>query len=185
LLIGGGDRSLGETGQRGVSFSSEVMDSFRGTGARMELESEVDGCSLGVAAAESTLCCAAAEGGLLRLLGRDGLTSLALFFLDLPPDVRGTFDLSEGLTGDDSLEGSGEFAADEVRFACSLFVDGTEDVESRRADEEVEGSRLDLGTAVTGVILSESAGSVVSWTVPVMEEKGLSSMVALALGFWV
>ena len=83
--------------------------------------SGVAGCSVGVAAVDSALCCAAADGGLVLVLaGREGLTSLALFFLDLPgPDGRAVVevvDLSAGRTGDPSLEGIGEFVADGDRF---------------------------------------------------------------------
>lgn len=33
LLMGGGDLSLGDIGQRGVSLSSDVREGFRGIGA--------------------------------------------------------------------------------------------------------------------------------------------------------
>lgn len=62
LVIGGGDRSLGDTGHRGASLISDVMEAFWGTGARIE-GSDWVGCRVGIEAAESALCVAAAEGG--------------------------------------------------------------------------------------------------------------------------
>lgn len=116
LLIGGGERSLGDIGQRGVSFSSAVTDSFCGTGALI-VSSDVVGYSIGVVEADRALCCAAADGGLVLLLaGREGLTSFTLFFLDLPGPVDLVVDeevFSAGRFGDPSLE----LAADADRFA--------------------------------------------------------------------
>jgi len=175
LLTGGGDRSLGDIGQRGVSLGSDVTDAFCATGARIKVGSEAAGCSLGIAAVESALCCAAAEGGLIA--ERAGLTSFALFFLDLPgPDVRGIMDLSEGLTGDDSREGKGEFVADVARFDWSLFVDGTEDVDGIDAGAGADSLAFEV---VAGVV--ESIGSAVSCAVSEMDRKSLSSMVAFIL----
>lgn len=62
LFIGGGDLSLGDTGHRGASLISEVMDGFWGTGALIA-GSDCEGCRAGIDAAESALCVAAAEGG--------------------------------------------------------------------------------------------------------------------------
>lgn len=59
---------------------------------------------------------------------REGLTSCTLFFLERPPADRAVDEvdllLSEGRTGDDSLEGKGLFAADGVgvRLGWSFFV---------------------------------------------------------------
>lgn len=121
LVMGGGERSLGDTGQRGVSFSSGVTEDFWGVGARM-LVSDRLGCRLGMEVADSALWVAAAEGGLLD--GRDGLTSCALFFLARPgPDKRvERTGLVVGLTGEGSREGIGEFAADGVRLGRDFFV---------------------------------------------------------------
>lgn len=119
LLTGGGDRSLGDTGQRGVSLISDVTKGFWGIGALI-VESDVTGCKFGVVAADNALWVAAADGGLVVVLvDREGLRSCVLFFLDLPgPAVErlDVFDLFCGLIGDDSLEGTGELAADVFRF---------------------------------------------------------------------
>jgi hypothetical protein len=59
---------------------------------------------------------------------REGLTSCTLFFLERPPADRAVDELglllSEGRTGDDSLEGNGLFAADGVgvRLGGGFFV---------------------------------------------------------------
>jgi hypothetical protein len=168
LLTGGGDRSLGDIGQRGVSLSSDVTDSFCGTGALIT-GSDVVGCSLGVVAADRALCCAAADGGLVLLAEREGLTSLRLFFLDLPgPDERvaEADALTSGRTGDPSREGIGEFAAEAERFVgWSLFVVGIED------DLDV----VDVGWSL-GTVAVVSEGSEVC-AEPVIEVKGLSSIV--------
>jgi hypothetical protein len=74
--------------------------------------------------------------------------------------------LSVGLTGDDSREGLGEFAADD-RLVGNFF----EDVDELRTGLDVEGA-CSLGATVFN-----SAGSAVSWVGPVMDVKGLSSMV--------
>jgi hypothetical protein len=76
LWIGGGDRSLGDIGQRGGSLSSVGAGGFCGVGALI-VGSDETGCKAGVTIADSVLCCAAAEGGLLLVLpALDGLTSL-------------------------------------------------------------------------------------------------------------
>lgn len=139
LLEGGGERSRGDTGHRGVSLSSDVTDNFWATCEWMEDGSNTAGCNLGIEAADSARCCAAAEGGFVfALADRDGLTSLALFFLERPgPADRAVTDLSEGRTGDDSLEGSGELFAEVARLACSLFV-----CESRREELDSGGPPL-------------------------------------------
>jgi hypothetical protein len=49
---GGGDRSLGDIGQRGVSRISGIVEGFWGTGAFI-VESEVVGCSVGVDGADN------------------------------------------------------------------------------------------------------------------------------------
>lgn len=89
------------------------------------VESDVAGCRIGVVAADRALCCAAADGGLVLVLAeREGLTSVALFFRDLPGPVDRDVGFSGGRTGDDSLEGSGELLAEVDRLGCSccLFV---------------------------------------------------------------
>jgi hypothetical protein len=140
LLTGGGERSLGDTGQRGVSLISEVTESFWGTGAFIVLSEEA-GWRVGIEAADNALCWAAAEGGfVLVLVARDGLTSWELFFLDRPGPVVERADepvLRAGRLGDDSLEGLGELAADGVRFGSSFFVGGNEDVDVSRASFDV------------------------------------------------
>jgi len=175
LLIGGGDRSRGETGQRGVSLMSEVRDSFWGTGAFI-VESDEAGWRVGIEAADSALCWAAAEGGFVLVLAeRDGLTSWVLFFLDRPGPVADRAELpvlSDGRFGDDSRDGLGEFAAEGVRFGSSFFVGGIEDVEVSRAGFEMFGAAV-CSLAGDAVM---STGSVVSWVVPAIGVKDLSSM---------
>jgi hypothetical protein len=140
LLIGGGDRSLGDMGQRGVSLISDVTMDFWGPGA-LTVESDTAGYKLGVVAADSALCVAAAEGGLAVVLAdREGLRSGVLFFLDLPgPAVERleVFDLTCGLIGEDSLEGTGELAADVFRFGWKFFVVATDEFDDSREGFEV------------------------------------------------
>ena len=112
--MGGGDLSLGDTGHRGDSLSSDVASSFWGTGA-FSVGSDIAGWRFGVVAADNTLCCAAEDGGLL-LAGREGLTSLTLLVLDLPGPVERDTAWSGGRTGDDSLDGKGEVLAEADRF---------------------------------------------------------------------
>lgn len=84
LLTGGGDRSLGETGQRNVSLLSTGTEGFWAIGALI-VGPDSTGCSLGVCAIDNALLVAAAEGGLAGVLfGREGLRSCVLLFLDLP-----------------------------------------------------------------------------------------------------
>lgn len=74
LLTGGGDLSRGETGHRGGSLGSAVVDGFWGVGALM-VESDGVGFRVGVVDVERARCCV--EGLLLFVLAaRDGLTSL-------------------------------------------------------------------------------------------------------------
>lgn len=73
FVRGGGDRSLGDIGQRGVSRISGLVEGFWGTGAFI-VESELEGCRVGVDAADNARCVAAAEGG-LEVTERAGLTS--------------------------------------------------------------------------------------------------------------
>jgi len=173
---GGGDRNLGDVGQRGVSLgSSEVIDGFWGAAALVG-GSEVAGFKLGIEATDSARCCAAADGGLVfALVDRDGMVSFALFFLDLP--VRVVVALVPGLTGDDSLEGTGEFVADAVRVGRSRFV----------FKEDVDESRVSLGVAeIKGSLEgseAESLGSEVCWFRPEREVDDLSAIVAVLCGF--
>jgi hypothetical protein len=110
----------------------------------------------------------------LVLVERDGLTSCALFFLDRPGPVVERAEavvLRDGLLGDDSREGLGEFAADGVRFGSNFFVGGFEDVEVSRAGLDAFAAVCSLpGAAVISV------GSAVSCVAPDMGVKGLSSM---------
>jgi hypothetical protein len=76
--------------------------------------------------------------------------------------------LSVGLTGEESREGLGELVADDARLVGNFFVDVDE---SRSGLDVVEGA---CSLAVTAVV---SLGSAVSCVAPVMEVKGLSSMV--------
>ena len=62
FIIGGGDLSLGDTGQRWPSLISDEAGGFCGIGARM-VGSDGPGCRVGVDVAERALCVAAAEGG--------------------------------------------------------------------------------------------------------------------------
>jgi hypothetical protein len=97
--------------------------------------SEETGCKVGIAAADNGLCVAAAEGGFVVVLAvRDGLTSCVLFFLDRlgPAALAEVLDFCGGLTGDDSLEGIGEFVADMARLGSGFFVVGIEDVDVSR-----------------------------------------------------
>ena len=142
------------------------------------MASEGTGCKLGVDAADNALWVAAADGGLVGVLvDREGLVSWVLFFLDLPGpavervDVLG---LTCGLIGDDSLEGTGELAADVFRLSWSFFVavvvvtDGVDGV----ADGGGSGTTTDEPAAVVS-----SRGSSVSCGAPEMETKALSSIV--------
>jgi hypothetical protein len=176
-LMGGGERSLGDTGQRGVSLRSEVTEGFWGTGAFM-VESEEAGWRVGIEAADNALCWAAAEGGfVLALAERDGLTSWVLFFRDRPGPVVERVEvavLRDGRLGDDSLDGLGEFAADGVRFGSSFFVGGMEDVEVSRAGFDVFTPAAAGCSLAGGAVMS--TGSAVSWVAPAMGVKGLSSM---------
>ena len=54
VFVGGGDLSLGDMGQRGVSLISEVIDGFCATGARM-MGSDTPGCKVGIDAADRAL----------------------------------------------------------------------------------------------------------------------------------
>jgi hypothetical protein len=83
--------------------------------------------------------------------------------------------LSVGLTGEESREGLGEFAADDARLVGNFFVDVDE---SRTGLDVVEGA---CSLAATTVV---SLGSAVSCVAPVMEVKGLSSMVVAVLRRW-
>jgi hypothetical protein len=160
LVTGGGDRNLGETGQRGVSLMSEGREGFCGAGAFIVVSKET-GCKVGVVAADSALCWAAADGGFVLVLAeRTGLTSWLLFFLDrLEPVERADVPvLRAGRFGDDSLEGLGELAADGVRLGGSFFVGAIEDVDVSRAGFDVLTGVCSLaGVAVT---LTGSAGWV-------------------------
>jgi hypothetical protein len=137
--------------------------------------SEAAGWRAGMDAADNALCWAAADGGFVLVLAeRDGLTSWVLFFLDRPGPVverAEVLDLSDGLLGDDSREGFGEFAADGVRFGSNFFVGGTEDVDVSREGLDVLAAVCSLpGAAVV------SMGSAVSIVAPDMGVKGMSSM---------
>jgi len=119
LLTGGGDRSLGDTGHRGVSLISDVWGGFWGAGA-LRVGSEATGGKLGVEATDSALCVAAADRGLVDVLAdREGLISWELFFLALPGPVTErleVFALGCGRIGELSLDGIGELVVDGVRF---------------------------------------------------------------------
>lgn len=168
-MSGGGDRSLGDIGQRGVSRISGLVEDFWGTGAFI-VESEAVGCRGGIDAADNARWVAAAEGGFgVEVVERAGLTSCELFFLDRPGpfDVRPeVVDFRVGLFGDASREAAGEFAADFACFVCSFFVAGSEDVDELR-----------VGLEAFDVCSVMSTGSAVSFAVPENELKDLSSMV--------
>jgi hypothetical protein len=177
-LEGGGDRSLGDTGQRGASLISDVRRSFWGVGAVMV--SEGTGCKLGVVTADNALWVAAADGGLVGVLvDREGLVSCVLFFLDLPgPAVERVevVGLTCGLIGDDSLEGTGELAVEVFRFDWSFFVVVTDDVDGSRAGFGVVGGGGGR-TMEEPAAVASSIGSAVSCGAPEMEVKALSSIV--------
>jgi hypothetical protein len=174
LLTGGGERSLGDTGQRGVSLISVVTEGFCGTGAFI-VASEEAGWRVGIEAADNALCWAAAEGGFVLVLAeRDGLRSWVLFFLDRPGPAVERAEvpvLSAGRFGDDSLEGLGELAVDGVRFGSNFFVGGIEDVDVSRAGFELLAAVWSpAGAAVM------STGSAVCCVAPEIGVKDLSSM---------
>lgn len=133
LWIGGGDLSLGDVGQRGVSLDSGGCEGFCGTGALM-VGSERLGYKVGMDEVVSALWEAAAKGGLLALAidARDGLTSLELFFRDRVVVVVvvvegrvgriGGFCLAAGRTGEGSREGIGELVAERPLLGCSLVI---------------------------------------------------------------
>lgn len=176
MPTGGGDRSLGDVGQRGVSLgSSEVMDGFWGAAALVG-GSDVAGFKLGIEATESARCCAAAESGLVfALVDRVGTTSFALFFRDLP--VRVVAVLVPGLTGDDSLEGTGELLAEAARAGKSRLV-VKEDVDESRLNLGVTAVEASLEGAEVVVLLS----SEVCWLKPASEVDDLSAIVAVLYG---
>jgi hypothetical protein len=182
-MMGGGDRNLGDTGQRGVSLISGIAEGLRGTGALI-VGSEVAGCKDGIDAADSARRVAAAEGGLVFVLAeRDGLTSCELFFLDRLGPVADravvvVFDLSDGRTGEDSREGFGELVADVARVVCNLFVASREEVdESRAVGLQSPGTGWSLPAADVDVW----AGSVGSW-VALKMGVDLSSIVTFFFG---
>jgi hypothetical protein len=74
--MGGGERNLGDIGQRGPSLSSVVTEGFRGVGVIID-GSDVTACKCGMDVADNALCVAAADGGLVVLIlaEREGLTS--------------------------------------------------------------------------------------------------------------
>lgn len=75
-MTGGGERSLGDIGQRGPSLSSVATEGFRGVGVIID-GSDATACKCGMDVADSALCVAAADGGLVVLIlaERDGLMS--------------------------------------------------------------------------------------------------------------
>jgi len=174
---GGGDRNLGDVGQRGISLgNSEVIEGFWGAAARVG-GSEVAGFRLGIEATDNARCCAAADGGLVfALVDRVGMVSFALFFLDLP--VRVAVTLVPGLTGDDSRDAIGEFVADAARVGRSLLV----------FKEDVDESRVNLGVTEVKASLEGSAvtslGSKVCWLRPDRIVDDLSAIVAVLCGVW-
>lgn len=156
LLTGGGERSLGDDGQRGVSLASAVTEGFCGIGALM-LGSDTLGYKFGIDVADRALWVAAAEGGLVLVLDdRDGLTSFVLFFLERPgpADREVVVGFTGGRTGDASLDGTGELVADGARRGCSFFGSCVES----------DGSRVGLGVVdLDGFVLEEAeAEGVVS-----------------------
>lgn len=112
---------------------------------------------------------------MFALVDRDGMRSLALFFLDLP--VRAAVVFPPGLTGDDSREGIGEFVADVARVGRRRFV----------FRDDVDESRTSLGVTETDGSLggseAVSVGSAVCWARPEREVNDLSAIVAVLCGF--
>ena len=156
---------------------SDVTRGFWGIGALI-VGSEDTGCKFGVVAADSALWVAAADGGLaVAFADREGLGSCELFFLDLPgPGVErlDVFDLTCGLIGEDSLEATGELAAEGVLFGWSFFAVVIDDVDDSRVGFAVVEE--DGGTTIEAAAAVSSIGSAVSCGAPEMELKGLSSM---------
>jgi hypothetical protein len=76
LMTGGGERSLGDTGQRGRSLDSGGIDAFCGMGALIGV-SDMDGRNWGIVAEENALRVTAADEGveLIALADRVGLGS--------------------------------------------------------------------------------------------------------------
>lgn len=98
--------------------------------------------------AERPRCNAALDSGGLGVVvaGREGLTSLLLFFLGLPGlDRLEAVDFTVGLTGDDSRDALGEFVADVVCELYSFLLVGMDDVVV-----DVDG-RLGVDDAAAGI----------------------------------
>jgi hypothetical protein len=157
--IGGGDRSLGETGHRGDSRKCSWAAGDL-TGAP-RAGSVVTGSRVGVVVEERVLT---AEGavGMLGRPTREGLTSWRLFFRDLVPgfveDARETFVRERGRVGDGSREANGEGAADEDAEALEVWVvnlDGHESVFGVIVAVLVVDSRDSVGNGVWAALLGE------------------------------
>ena len=178
-MTGGGDLSLGDTGQRGVSLISDVTSGFCGIGALI-VDSEVEGSSFGVDAADNALWVAAAEGGFAVVpADREGLGSCELFFLDLPGPAAERLEgllLNCGLIGDDSLERAGELVADGVRLGWGFFATAVDDDddESRISLDVVEVS----GTIDEPAAVISAADSAVTCGASELGVKDVLSIVA-------
>lgn len=87
--------------------------------------------------------------------------------------------LRDGRTGDDSLDGIGEFAADVTRLVCSFFAGGIEDVDDSRRGL---GAFVAVCSPLAAGAAAASNGSAVSCVAALeMGVEGLSSMVVAVL----
>lgn len=120
LPRGGGERSRGETGHRGLSLKSGGAKGFRGVGDWIFISSAA-GCKGGMAVDDRLLGVEACPDTPGRT-GRCGLRSCWLFLCDLGPLRRVADVVLRGFcVGDGSREGSGE-CVDEL-FADDCFDD--------------------------------------------------------------
>ncbi len=134
--MGGGDRSLGETGHLGDSRRCSIaVGDLMGAPMLFEARSEADGRSVGVLADVSALDAGADAGAgdwLACFVDREELRSCWLFFLERMPELadeaREVATRDNGLVGEGSRDGRGDGAADddEVDAAdgCEANLDG-------------------------------------------------------------
>lgn len=145
--MGGGDRSLGETGHLGDSRRcSNVAGDLMGA-PTLEVKSEADGRRVGVLADDRVLD-AGAGPGWLCLADREGLRSCWLFFRERRPefadDVRDVAVRDSGLVGEGSRDAKGDGAADDEEDGaefCDVSLDGPDPVMGVIVAALVEDSR--------------------------------------------
>jgi hypothetical protein len=155
-MTGGGERSLGDMGQRGRSLGSAGKAAFCGMGALIVVSDTV-GRSWGTVAEENGFRATAADDGieLIALADRVGLGSWWLFFLDHPPARLWEFDVSSDRIGEDSREGLGEFVVDVVCVLDTFFGAGNEEFEGWVF--ELDGRADDWWSAVVIKVFDGSA----------------------------